>query len=85
MQTNNVAFARAGFPAEKLAAYRGQWIAFSDDLREVVGSAVTLEHLESILEQRRIDPQDVFFEFVPGPEGDLFLSPEAAHEISVPE
>jgi hypothetical protein len=68
---------RAAFPAEALRGYLGQWVAFSSDGRRIVAGADNLEGLEQTLKLKQIDPQTVCFEYVPGPEGDLFISPEA--------
>src|SRR5262245_4518818 len=68
---------RAAFPAEGLRKHLGSWVAFSADGRSIVAGAESLEDLERSLKQRQIDPQTVCFEYVPGPEGDLFTSPEA--------
>src|SRR5688572_19237790 len=61
--------ARERFPAEKLNAYRGRWVAFDDGFSNVLAAAATLDNLESVLAEQRIDPEAVYFEFIPGLEG----------------
>jgi hypothetical protein len=77
--------ARERFPAERLKEHRGRWVAFNNDFSEVLAASTTLDHLESVLAERRIDPQSVYFEFIPGPESEVFLSPETPHEVCLPE
>jgi hypothetical protein len=58
---------RARFPRAELEKYRGRWIAFRGDGRQIVASAQTLERLENQLTSAREDPQAVVFESLPGP------------------
>jgi hypothetical protein len=45
-------------------------------VRAILAAAETLERLEAVLAEQRIDPQAVYLEFIPGPEDELNFSPE---------
>ena len=64
---------RQRFPLEELRKYCGQWVAFSADGRRIVANAPTLEALEQQLEAAGEDPQQVWFEGIPGPDDDISL------------
>jgi hypothetical protein len=61
---------RAQFPRAELDKYRGRWVAFRADGRQIVASAQTVERLEELLSGAGEDPQRVVFEYLPGPEDD---------------
>ena len=66
---------RQAFPQADLLRYVGRWVAFSEDGRSILAAADSLERLEAALEDHRIDPQTVHFEYIPGPqEDDILLS-----------
>jgi hypothetical protein len=64
---------RANFPAEELAKYRGLWVAFSLDGKHIVASAPDLEQMEQCLAACGKDPESVAYEYVGGPEDDVYL------------
>lgn len=71
---------RARFPRPELEKYRGQWVAFSPDGCRIVASGATLERLEDSLAAAGHDPEQVAFEYVSGPEGDVCLGWEEFRE-----
>jgi len=61
---------RPRFPQTQLAAYHGQWVAFSSDGRRIVRHGSTIGELEEELAKAGQDAQQVVFEWVAGPEED---------------
>jgi hypothetical protein len=61
---------RPRFPQTQLAAYQGQWVAFSSDGRRIVGCGSTVGELETELAKAGEVAQQVVFEWVAGPEED---------------
>ncbi len=64
---------RATFSREQLTQYQGCWVAFSADGRRIVASGATLDQVESQLAAQRDDPEQVFLEWIGGPEDDILL------------
>jgi hypothetical protein len=64
---------RATFPFAELAKYCGQWVAFSADGRLILAGAKAVECVEEQLAALGEDPQEVVFEYIPGPEDDISL------------
>jgi len=56
---------RAAFPAEKLAKYAGQWVAWSPDGTRVAASASSPELLDAILQANGEDPAACVVEGIP--------------------
>jgi hypothetical protein len=61
---------RAGFPRAELDKYRGRWVAFRADGRQIVASGQTIEELEEQLSSTGEDAQAVVLEYLPGPGDD---------------
>lgn len=57
---------RAAFPAEELAKYAGQWVAWGPDGTRIAASAPSPEFLDGILEANGMDPALCVVEGIPG-------------------
>jgi hypothetical protein len=57
---------RATFPAEELAKYAGQWVAWSPDGTRIAASASSPELLDSLLEAKGENLALCVFEGIPG-------------------
>jgi hypothetical protein len=55
---------RSKFRLCELQQYAGQWVAFSADGSEIIGSAATLAALEQQLVAQGVDAQSLAFEFL---------------------
>ena len=64
MDTRQLRENRSTFPAAELAKYRGKWIAFSNDGRQIVSSAPDLAELDARLLALGEDPERVVLEFI---------------------
>ena len=62
---------RAAFPAEELAKYAGQWVAWRPDGSRIAASAAQPEMLDSLLEACGENPAECVIEGIPG-DGALF-------------
>lgn len=69
----------------QLLQHVGHWVALSEDGKRVLAGAESLDQLEATLAEQQIDPQAVFFEFIPGSEDDLLFSPETTDEVPLPK
>ncbi len=67
---------RARFTPDALAAYQGQWVAFSGDGSRIVAAAESLERLEEQLGVAGEDPRRLVLEGIPGPEDEMSLGAE---------
>lgn len=56
---------RAVFPADKLATYVGQWVAWSPDGTRIAASAASPELLDGILQASGEDPAQCVVEGIP--------------------
>jgi hypothetical protein len=75
MDTRQFRENRSAFPADELAKYHGQWVAFSEDGRRIVASAPDFLELDALLLAMGENPEHVALEyldadesFVTGPE-----------------
>ena len=62
---------RAAFPAQELARYAGQWVAWSPDGTRIAASASGPEFLDAMLEANGEDPALCVVEGIP--DGDALL------------
>jgi hypothetical protein len=53
---------RAQFPLAELMKYRGQWVAFSGDGRNVIASNDDLVTLDNLIVAAGVDPEQVALE-----------------------
>jgi hypothetical protein len=63
---------RPRFPADQLAQYSGQYVAWSPDGLRILASGETMEAVEEKLVAAGIDPSQVIGDFVPPPDMILF-------------
>jgi len=61
------------FPEAELTKYAGQHVAWSMDGAQILASAACEEGLESLLQERGIDPSRVVWAYVPGETEDGYL------------
>jgi len=64
MDTRQLRENRSAFPADELAWYCGQWVAFSGDGRRIVACAPDLIELDSLLVAMGEDPEQVALEYI---------------------
>lgn len=77
MDTRQLRENRAAFSADELAKYRGQWVAFSTDGRRIIAAAPDLIELDTLVQARGEDPEQVALEFIDHDEG-FVTGPETA-------
>jgi hypothetical protein len=64
---------RLKFPAEELAQYAGQYVAFSPEGTHILACGSTEEEVEKRLEAAGIDPSQVVGSYVPAPDEIILL------------
>jgi hypothetical protein len=69
MDTRQFRENRSAFPTGELAKYRGQWVAFSGDGRRIIAAAPDLNELDTLVQARGEDPEQVALEFIDTDEG----------------
>jgi hypothetical protein len=64
---------RQRVPAEALAAYAGQYVAFNGDASQIVAHAAELPALFASLQAAGVPSDQVVWEWVPGPDEESWL------------
>jgi hypothetical protein len=77
MMTQEYRENRARFSEAELAKYRGQWVAFSLDGRNIVASSADLEKMDELVTAAGEDPERVALERIDG--DDCFLGGAELH------